>query len=69
MDEFAYVRKPYDNIKDLLIKEGHKFDQIAIKLKQFTSAGLIKQPSSVVDSFTVRWDHSIYNYLNEGHSR
>ena len=63
MDEFAYVRKPYDNIKDLLIKEGHKFDQIAIKLKQFTSAGLIKQPSSVVDSFTVRWDHSIYNYL------
>ena len=63
MDEFAYVRKPYNNIKDLLIKEGHKFDQIAIKLKQFTSSGLIKQPDSVVDSFTTRWDHNAYFYL------
>ena len=63
LDEFAYVRKPYTNIKDLLIKEGHRFDQIAIKLKQFTSGGLIKQPNSVVDNFTVRWDHDIYRYF------
>jgi hypothetical protein len=63
LDEFAYVRKPYTSIKDLLLKEGHRFDQIIIKLKQFTSAGLIKQPDNVVDNFTVRWDHNVYRYL------
>jgi len=63
LDVFAYVRKPYANIKDLLLKEGHRFDQIIIKLKQFTSAGLIKQPDNVVDNFTVRWDHNTYQYL------
>lgn len=63
LDVFAYVRKPYTNVKNLLLKEGHRFDQIIIKLKQFTSAGLIKQPDNVVDNFTVRWDHNVYKYL------
>ena len=57
LDEFMYARNGYSTIKEYLKKNGKSVDQILVRPKQFTSGGLIKQPKSVIDGFTKRWDH------------
>jgi len=62
LDEFAYAKNGYSTLKDFIEKNGHRFDQVLIKLKQFTSSGIIQQPKSVVDNFIERWDHDVFKY-------
>lgn len=53
-DEFAYAKNGYYSMKDFIIREGHRFDQMLIPLKNFTSNKLKKQPASVIEGFTYR---------------
>lgn len=58
IDEFAYARRGYKNIKDFLIDKGDSFDQILIKLKLFTHNGNVMQPKSIIEGCTQRHDCS-----------
>ncbi len=53
-DEYMYTRLGYPTIKDLLIEEGHAFSQLSVVLKNFGPENIVKQPKSIVDTFTLR---------------
>lgn len=59
LDEFAYAREDA-TIKEFINIWGKTFDQVLIPLKTFNSSGHIKQPKSVVDSFTSRRLYETY---------
>lgn len=62
LDEFAYAKNGYSNLKDFIMREGEKFDQLLIPLKNFTSNKLKKQPDSVVKGFTRRTNCELVPY-------
>jgi hypothetical protein len=62
LDEFLYSPKTID-LKELL-KEQENLSQIVVNWAMFGSNGFIKQPKSVVESFTKR---SEYGHLNSSY--
>lgn len=69
IDEFVYARRGYNTILDFLKdkaetkKGGRKFNQVIIPSVDFHNGGVEKQPKSVVDTFTIRTDHTKSRYM------
>lgn len=59
LDELAYARNGYANIKDFVEKNQDKANQFLIPLRTFTSNGLIEEPKSMTEGFTERWDNEV----------
>lgn len=52
LDEFAYAKNGYKNIRGFIRSHESSFEQHLMQLKPFTSGGVEKQPDSVVSGFT-----------------
>lgn len=57
LDEFMYARKEFNTIPEYLYTVDKDIGQINVKWKIFGSNGYIKQPYSIIESFTKRLNY------------
>ena len=65
LDEFMYARKGFKTIKEYLRSVSSDVHEIQVPWKLFGSSGHIKQPKSIIQSFTKRQKYSDKLSLSE----
>jgi hypothetical protein len=62
LDEFMYARQQYNTIPQYLDTLNKNIGQVSVLWRIFGSNGHIKQPDSIINGFTKRFDYNNTNY-------